>query len=146
MKPSTKAELAINGMIELARCIPAKPLSLAVIAERQGISLSYLEQVFGALRRQGLVVSVRGPGGGYLLAKPTESISAGDIIVAVDGAHEPKVEPQTGFGLIAATNGFWAAMNDRILDLYDTVSLKSIIDGDFIPTPTLVETQPQAAE
>ncbi len=146
MKPSTKAELAINGMIELARCVPAKPLSLAVIAERQGISLSYLEQVFGALRRHGLVVSVRGPGGGYLLAKPPESISAGEIIESVDGGYEPKLDPQSNFNLAAATNGFWTAMNTKVLDLYKTVSLKSIIDGDFAPAPTMVESQPQAAE
>jgi len=133
-------------MIELARCVPAKPLSLAVIAKRQSISLSYLEQVFGALRRADLVVSVRGPGGGYLLAKPTENISAGDIIDAVDGDYQPKVDPQSVFGMVAATNVFWSEMNTRIIELYKTVSLQSIIDGDFIPAPSIVESQPQAAE
>jgi len=88
VKPTTKAKLALNGLFELARMRPAKPLALSQLAEKQAISLSYLEQVFTSLRRNGLVLSVRGSGGGYLLAKPAGKIMTGDIISAVNGSSQ----------------------------------------------------------
>jgi Rrf2 family iron-sulfur cluster assembly transcriptional regulator len=146
VKPSTKAELALNGMAELARRAPTKPLALAVLADRQSISLSYLEQVFSALRRAGLVVSVRGPGGGYLLAKASQDIKAGDIVAAVDGAFHPKITGSQPFGSDDGTDAFWRAMNSKVLDLFRTVTLKSIVDGDYAAPVDVSERRPQAAE
>lgn len=91
MKLSSKGRYAAMAMVDLAfhlRADPATgkvaPIPLADIAERQEISLSYLEQLFGRLRRSGLVKSVRGPGGGYLLARAAEQIRVADVILAVD--------------------------------------------------------------
>ena len=84
MRLSTKGRYAVMAMIDLAASSDGHPVSLADIAERQEISLSYLEQLFARLRKGGLVKSVRGPGGGYLLAFPAESTRIADIILAVD--------------------------------------------------------------
>jgi Rrf2 family iron-sulfur cluster assembly transcriptional regulator len=84
MKLSTKGRYAVMAMVELASRGDAKPTTLAEIAERQDISLSYLEQLFAKLRRAGIVRSVRGPGGGYVLAFPPRDTRISDIIIAVD--------------------------------------------------------------
>jgi len=84
MRLSTKGRYAVTAMVDLAGHPSGSPIALAEIAARQEISLSYLEQLFGKLRRAGLVRSVRGPGGGYLLAHPSEGIRISDIILAVD--------------------------------------------------------------
>ncbi|MFM2129302.1 MAG: hypothetical protein RL477_848 [Pseudomonadota bacterium] len=84
MKLTTKGRYAVMAMADLARNGGEKPLSLAEIAERQEISLSYLEQLFAKLRKGGLVRSVRGPGGGYLLSRSADTVRISDIIVAVD--------------------------------------------------------------
>ena len=147
MKPSTKAELALNGMAELARRVPAKPMSLAILAENQAISLSYLEQVFAALRRQGLVLSVRGPGGGYLLARSAEAISAGEIIRALDEPETDSAEPTHALNHDSGkTRNFWASMHYQVLELFDGVSLQNILDGDYGKSGSAKETTAQAAE
>ncbi len=84
MRLSTKGRYAVMAMVDLANHCNGSPVALADIAERQEISLSYLEQLFAKLRKTGLVKSVRGPGGGYLLAFPTGDIRISDIILAVD--------------------------------------------------------------
>jgi Rrf2 family transcriptional regulator, iron-sulfur cluster assembly transcription factor len=84
MKLNTKGRYAVMAMADLARHAAARPVSLADIASRQDISLSYLEQLFARLRRAGLVKSVRGPGGGYRLARSNEETRIADIILAVD--------------------------------------------------------------
>src|SRR3979490_1993241 len=84
MRLTTKGRFAVTAMIDLAMNNASGPVTLADISERQKISLSYLEQLFGKLRRRSLVTSVRGPGGGYNLANPTDQVSVADIIVAVD--------------------------------------------------------------
>lgn len=84
MRLSTKGRYAVMAMVDLANHSQGTPVALADIADRQEISLSYLEQLFAKLRKGGLVKSVRGPGGGYLLAFPAESSRISDIILAVD--------------------------------------------------------------
>lgn len=84
MKLGTRGRYAVMALVDLARHSDGRPVSLAEIAERQEISVSYLEQLFAKLRRCGLVRSVRGPGGGYLLAHPASETRIGDIILAVD--------------------------------------------------------------
>lgn len=84
MKLSTKGRYAVMAMVDLSAHSHGNPVALAEIAERQEISLSYLEQLFGRLRKGGLVKSVRGPGGGYLLARSTTQVRISDIIMAVD--------------------------------------------------------------
>ncbi|HPR06244.1 MAG TPA: Rrf2 family transcriptional regulator, partial [Denitromonas sp.] len=84
MRLTTKGRFAVTAMIDLALRHEGGPVTLAGIAERQSISLSYLEQLFGKLRRHNLVSSVRGPGGSYCLAKPMAELTVANIIVAVD--------------------------------------------------------------
>ncbi len=84
MRLSTKGRYAVMAMVDLACRSDGKPVALAEIAERQEISLSYLEQLFAKLRKGGLVRSVRGPGGGYMLAHDAEATRISDIIMAVD--------------------------------------------------------------
>ena len=84
MRLSTKGRYAVMAMVDLASSAKGAPIALADIAERQEISLSYLEQLFARLRKGGLVKSVRGPGGGYLLAHPADAMRISDIILAVD--------------------------------------------------------------
>lgn len=86
MRLSTKGRYAVMAMVDLAHHSQGKPVALADIAERQEISLSYLEQLFGRLRKGGLVGSVRGPGGGYLLSRDPDQMRVSDIIAAVDEA------------------------------------------------------------
>jgi len=84
VKLSTKGRYAVMAMVDIAAHTEGRPIALADVAERQEISLSYLEQLFGKLRRGGLVKSVRGPGGGYLLAHGADDTRISDIILAVD--------------------------------------------------------------
>ena len=84
MKLTTKGRYAVTAMLDLALHYVREPINLADISGRQGISLSYLEQLFSRLRKQGLVESARGPGGGYMLARPSTQITIADVIQAVD--------------------------------------------------------------
>lgn len=84
MRLTSKGRYAVTAMLDVALNSEAGPVPLADISERQGISLSYLEQLFSRLRKNGLVSSVRGPGGGYLLGKDAGSIAVGEVISAVD--------------------------------------------------------------
>jgi Rrf2 family iron-sulfur cluster assembly transcriptional regulator len=84
MRLTTKGRFAVTAMIDLAMRDGNGPVTLAEISERQKISLSYLEQLFGKLRRRELVASTRGPGGGYRMAKPTDTVLVAEIIMAVD--------------------------------------------------------------
>ena len=83
MRLTTKGRFAVTAMIDLALRMGAGPVTLAAISQRQRISLSYLEQLFGKLRRNKLVESTRGPGGGYMLARKAADITIADIVLAV---------------------------------------------------------------
>ena len=88
MRLTTKGRFAVTAMVDLAMRQNRGPVTLAAISERQHISLSYLEQLFGKLRRSKLVSSVRGPGGGYNLAQAAPQITVADIVTAVDKDSE----------------------------------------------------------
>ncbi|MES2500951.1 MAG: Rrf2 family transcriptional regulator [Pseudomonadota bacterium] len=136
MRLTTKGRFAVTAMLDLAlnEAINgnAKPVTLAGISERQAISLSYLEQLFSRLRRQGLVTSVRGPGGGYRVAKAHSEISVSNIITAVDelidatqcGGQENCHD--TGRCM---THDLWASLNDKILDYLSGVTLADMVES-----------------
>src|SRR5438874_12682364 len=105
MRLSTKGRYAVMAMVDLAQHGMGEPISLAEIAERQEISLSYLEQLFAMLRKGGLVKSVRGPGGGYLLAHERAEIRIADIILAVD---EPVRATRCAPGPATCGRGDWS--------------------------------------
>ncbi len=131
MKLTTKGRFAVTAMVDLAMQHGSGPVTLAEISQRQKISLSYLEQLFGKLRRRALVDSVRGPGGGYCLARDMGQISIADIIHAVD---EPIDATQCGGkedckdGEKCLTHDLWAKLNERIFDYLSAVTLKQLVD------------------
>lgn len=135
MRLTTKGRFAVTAMLDLAMheakgTADAKPVTLAGISERQDISLSYLEQLFSRLRRQGLVKSIRGPGGGYNLAKNYSDISVAEIISAVDeqidatqcGGNENCRDEGR-----CMTHDLWTALNTKILEYLAGVSLADMV-------------------
>jgi Rrf2 family iron-sulfur cluster assembly transcriptional regulator len=130
MRLTTKGRFAVTAMMDLALRGGNDPVTLAEISARQHISLSYLEQLFGKLRRQALVNSVRGPGGGYRLAKPTQEICVADIILAVD---EPIDATQCGGkencqdDRKCLTHDLWAKLNDHIFGYLRAVTLAELV-------------------
>lgn len=130
MRLTTKGRFAVTAMIDLALNNNAGPVTLADISERQKISLSYLEQLFGKLRRKALVTSVRGPGGGYNLANPTDQVSVADIIVAVD---EPIDATQCGGkenckdDKKCITHDLWTDLNKHIFEYLRAVKLSELV-------------------
>jgi len=135
MRLSTKGRYAVMAMADLARreADAARAVALADIAERQEISLSYLEQLFARLRRQGLVTSARGPGGGYRLAKSAEETNIADIVHAVD---EPLRATRCGAGKGCMTKGerclthdLWEDLGHHIEDYLASVSLADVVNG-----------------
>ena len=136
MRLTTKGRFAVTAMIDLALRHGKGPVTLSGISQRQAISLSYLEQLFGKLRRHEIVESIRGPGGGYTLARRADKVTVADIIIAVD---EPLDATQCGgkencHGADAATGGrcmtheLWATLNEKMVDYLDSVSLQDLVD------------------
>src|SRR5471030_584638 len=136
MRLTTKGRFAVTAMIDLALRQDKGPVTLAGISQRQEISLSYLEQLFGKLRRHGIVESVRGPGGGYNLARRAEAVTVADIIVAVDepldatlcGGKEDCHGSGHGDATRCMTHDLWATLNAKMVDYLDSVSLKDLVD------------------
>lgn len=135
MKLSTKGRYAVMAMADMAsRAADTGPVSLSDIAARQDISLSYLEQLFAKLRRQGLVVSVRGPGGGYRLSRPPAELRVADIILAVDepiGATRCKPgSPRgcTGSASRCLTHDLWEELGRQIHIFLSSVSLADVVE------------------
>ncbi len=132
MKMSTKGRYAVMAMIDIGQQGLGKPISLHEIAERQEISQEYLEQLFGRLRRAGLVDSVRGPGGGYLLARPATDIPLSEVILAVD---EPlRVTRCDGDGVDGCVKGeqccahdLWASLGRQMMYFLESVSLEDVV-------------------
>ena len=132
MRLTTKGRFAVTAMIDLAMHHGSGPVTLAEISGRQKISLSYLEQLFGKLRRHHLVESVRGPGGGYCLAREMGELSVSEIILAVD---EPIDATQCGGkenchdDRKCLTHDLWATLNQRIFDYLGSVSLRQLVEN-----------------
>ncbi len=130
MRLTTKGRFAVTAMIDLALRGEDGPVALAGVSERQKISLSYLEQLFGKLRRHGLVESVRGPGGGYCLARAAAEVTVADIIRAVD---EPLDATQCGGRENCQdehrcmTHELWATLNAKMYDYLASVSLADLV-------------------
>jgi Rrf2 family iron-sulfur cluster assembly transcriptional regulator len=130
MRLTTKGRFAVTAMVDLAMRQTRGPVTLAAISERQHISLSYLEQLFGKLRRRKLVSSVRGPGGGYRLALPMQNVTVADIVIAVD---EPLDATQCGGKENCAddkrcmTHELWATLNKKMHEYLSSVSLGDLV-------------------
>lgn len=144
MRLTTKGRFAVTAMIDVAMHNGDGPVTLAGVAERQKISLSYLEQLFGKLRRAGLVDSVRGPGGGYNLARPSDNLSVADIITAVD---EPIDATQCGGkencmdDRRCMTHELWANLNSHIFTFLSSVTLEQLVRQQDKPDVTVLQDQ-----
>lgn len=131
MRLTTKGRFAVTALLDLAMQRSGDPVTLAEISQRQKISQSYLEQLFGKMRRRALVNSVRGPGGGYRLAKDMGQVSVADIMVAVD---EPIDSTQCGGrencydDKKCATHDLWVKLNAHISAYLGKVTLKQLVD------------------
>ncbi len=144
MKLSTKGRYAVMAMVDLASNSKGQPVALADIAERQEISLSYLEQLFAKLRKGGLVKSVRGPGGGYLLAHPIEESRVSDIIVAVDEPiRATRCAPGSPAGCRSnksrcLTHDLWEELGNQIHLYLSSVSLADICNKRVLGTSGVI--------
>ena len=151
MRLTTKGRFAVTAMLDLALRHHQGPVTLAGIGTRQSISLSYLEQLFGKLRQHALVKSVRGPGGGYRLARPTDKVSVADIILAVD---EPLDATQCG-GMQnckedrrCMTHNLWATLNEKLYEYLNSVTLRDLVNEQLAKdgnVTVLADRRPAAA-
>ena len=131
MRLTTKGRYAVTAMLDLALHQGQGPITLADIAERQGISLSYLEQLFARLRKRALVASVRGPGGGYSLGRDASQVFVAEVIAAVDesvdttrcgGAHNCQNNQR------CLTHDLWQDLSERIYEYLNQISLRDLVD------------------
>lgn len=152
MRLTTKGRFAVTAMVDIGMRYGTGPVTLAEISGRQKISLSYLEQLFGKLRRRNIVDSVRGPGGGYCIARDMAQLTVADIILAVDepidatqcaGKENCKDEEK------CLTHDLWANLNTRILDYLESVTLRQLVDNqrarDAGIAPVQIVRKPAAA-
>ena len=132
MRLTTKGRFAVTAMVDLGMRHGTGPVTLAEISGRQRISLSYLEQLFGKLRRRQIVDSVRGPGGGYCLARDMSQLTVAEIILAVDepidatqcaGKENCKDDEK------CLTHDLWANLNERIFDYLGSVTLRQLVEN-----------------
>ncbi|MBK1837822.1 Rrf2 family transcriptional regulator [Azospirillum sp. YIM B02556] len=151
MRLSTKGRYAVMAMVDLAATSQGSPVALADIAERQEISLSYLEQLFAKLRKGGLVKSVRGPGGGYLMAHPADATRVSDIILAVD---EPIRTTRCANGTPQGcrtnrsrclTHDLWEELGNQIHMYLSSVTVADVVERRIIGTSGLTLLRPAPA-
>jgi Rrf2 family iron-sulfur cluster assembly transcriptional regulator len=142
---NTKARYAVMAMADLAKNGEAGAVPLSAIAERQGLSMAYLEQIFLRLRRAGLVESARGRSGGYLLARPADLIRVADIMSAMEEGTRMTRCHNTVAGCIGdqrcLTHALWHALGSHISAFLANVSLQEVLDG--IPATKLPPAMPR---
>ena len=135
MRLTSKGRYAVTAMLDVALHSHQGPVPLADISERQGISLSYLEQLFSRLRKHGLVASVRGPGGGYLLGKEANAIAVGEVITAVDESVDAtKCQGKEGGqgGERCLTHVLWRDLSVRISEFLNNITLAELVNNQEI--------------
>ena len=138
MKLSTKARHAITAMMDLALNDKIRPVTLAEISQSQGISLSYLEQLFAKLRKSGLVIGVRGPGGGYKLSRVPSEISVAQIISSIDEYHPnatQQVSTEPSLEKKYVTHVLWDELSEKIYNFLNGITL-----AEFANRPDMLDT------
>lgn len=148
----TKARYAVMAMVDLAVHDNGKPVRLAEIAARQEIPLAYLEQIFARLKQHGLVKSVKGPGGGYKLARETCQTPISDIVVAADEQMKmTRCESHSSGGCMATkarclTHELWDGLSDRIYSYFNAISLEDVVKRKLgHPKPAMLATLEESA-
>lgn len=135
MRLTTKGRYAVTAMLDLALHAKDRPITLADISQRQGISLSYLEQLFSKLRKQGLVSSARGPGGGYRLSRAAPEIDVAQVITAVDekiSATRCEGRGDCLDGESCLTHELWCALSDQIYNFLGGISLGQLVEDQYV--------------
>lgn len=144
MRLTTKGRYAVTAMLDLALHQQQGPISLADISARQEISLSYLEQLFAKLRKHELVSSVRGPGGGYQLARDMANIYVAEIIDAVDESVDATNCAGQGDcqdGMICLTHHLWVELSAQIHNFLSNISLASLVERNEIQAVSIRQRQ-----
>ena len=144
MRLTTKGRYAVTAMLDLALHAQTGPVSHADISERQGISLSYLEQLFAKLRRGNLVTSVRGPGGGYQLSRDMAGIDVAQVIDAVNESVDATRCQGTGGcheGDVCLTHHLWCGLSDRIHEFLSGISLADLVQRQEVKDVALRQNQ-----
>ena len=142
MKLSTKGRYGLRAMIDLARYSETDPVSISTIASRQMISEGYLEQLVALLKKAGLVKSIRGASGGYVLTRSTDEISVGDILRALEGDLEPvkcsafSSEEGCAVSDACVTKYVWQKINDSINKTVDEMKLSELVENSKLINPT----------
>ncbi len=147
MRLTTKGRYAVTAMLDLALHAQRGPVSLADISKRQGISLSYLEQLFAKLRQNTLVSSVRGPGGGYRLSRAAAEIFVAQIVDAVNESIDATNcggEGNCHQGDVCLTHQLWCDLSDQIHDFLNGISLQSLVDRNEQQTAAQPLEKPEA--
>ena len=147
MRLSTRARQAVIALIDVALQQRAGPVALAGISRRRNVPVSYLEQMFGELRRAGLVESTRGPGGGYEIARNPAFITVADIVRAVDHAEIRPVGRQRDTdapdGKKCLTPELWSALNRHVIEYLESVNLKMLVDQQPAANPETRQAPPR---
>lgn len=148
MKLTSKGRYAVTAMLDLALHADEGPVTLAGISERQGISLSYLEQLFTRLRKQGLVTSTRGPGGGYTLSRSAYSIPVSDVVTAVDESVDATRCGGRGDcqgGKRCLTHDLWTELSEQIYSFLNEITLGDLVDQGMAKQAALQDAEQQGS-
>ncbi|MEC4684518.1 MAG: Rrf2 family transcriptional regulator [Nitrospirota bacterium] len=142
LRLSTKGQYGVRAMFEIARGYPDEPVNIKVISERQDVSPHYLEQILNRLRRSGLIRSVKGPGGGYLLTNRPEEISISEILRELEGpvAITSCLNPAEGCVRVdsCVTHLLWKALGRQIEEFLNTITLADLLSGKSYDDFTLI--------
>jgi Rrf2 family protein len=136
LRLSTKSQYGVRAMFEIANSYPAGPVTIKEISEKQSVSIAYLEQILNILRKAGIIRSVKGPGGGYVLNKNPENISIGAILRELDGpvAITSCLDPKEGCMRVdgCVTHLLWKSLGEKIEAFLDNMTLKDLLEGQSV--------------
>lgn len=134
LRLSTKGQYGVRAMFEIAKGWPEMPTTIREIAERQDVSVAYLEQILNTLRRAGLVASIKGPGGGYVLSRKPSEIAIGEILGELEGpvAITSCLDPDEGCSRVetCVTHLLWRSLGEKIQDFLGTITLEDLLKED----------------
>ena len=134
LRLSTKSQYGVRAMFEIANGYASGPVTIKEISEKQSVSVAYLEQILNTLRKAGIINSVKGPGGGYMLARDPKSISIGEILKELEGpvAITSCLDPSEGCVRVdsCVTHLLWKSLGDNIERFLDHMKLQDLLQGD----------------
>jgi Rrf2 family iron-sulfur cluster assembly transcriptional regulator len=134
LRLSTKGQYGVRAMYEIAKASAVGPVTIKEISERQNVSVAYLEQILNTLRKSGIIQSVKGPGGGYVLSRDAGKISIGEILTELEGpvAITSCLDPTEGCIRVdsCVTHLLWKSLGENIKKFLDDMSLKDLLQGE----------------